>query len=110
MTDDAQVFWTEVPSCGVHGPMKYRFKMCLWTCPGWDGEGCDDTPDVTDEERYYRSLGTAEPGSFAPGSYGYDDGESPAEAFLRSRNITVRIDAATADAARDDRPGPPAPV
>lgn len=100
MSGDAQVFMAEPPSCGVHGPMKYRFAMCLWTCPGWDGEGCDDTADVTDEELYWKQIGTAEPGSFEVGSYGYDDHTEAGR--LEPREITVRIDTATADAALEN--------
>ena len=36
------------PRCPVHGEMKRRAGDCgngyagtTWTCPGWDGEGCD---------------------------------------------------------------------
>jgi hypothetical protein len=27
--------------CLTHGPMKYRFALDWWECPGFDGEGCN---------------------------------------------------------------------
>jgi hypothetical protein len=35
------------PECPAHGPMKRRegsvqgYTATVWTCPGFDGEGCD---------------------------------------------------------------------
>jgi hypothetical protein len=28
--------WT----CALHGPLRYRFALDRWECPGFDGEGC----------------------------------------------------------------------
>lgn len=27
-------------TCGIHGPMKFRFERELYECVGYDGEGC----------------------------------------------------------------------
>lgn len=30
-----------VVECLTHGPMKERFALDWWECPGFDGEGCE---------------------------------------------------------------------
>lgn len=37
-------------TCLTHGPLKYRFGLKWYECVGFDGEGCEDTMIVYDED------------------------------------------------------------
>jgi hypothetical protein len=39
--------WT----CAVHGPLRYRFELDAWVCPGFDGEGCVTVTTAEDVDR-----------------------------------------------------------
>jgi hypothetical protein len=49
----------EAPQCPHHGQMRQDFARDLWTCAGWDGEGCDHT--VRNEDLEPRYIGIAGP-------------------------------------------------
>lgn len=38
------------PRCPKHGAMREDFARDLWTCAGWDGEGCGYTVQNEDRE------------------------------------------------------------
>jgi hypothetical protein len=56
MTTDPGMFISPIPDCPEHrGPMRYDLGRRVYTCQGWDGEGCDyETPGE------WRKLGDAE--------------------------------------------------
>ena len=54
-SDMTSVFGLPIPACPVHGRMKLRYRLDWWTCPGWDGEGCD-TPNVTMEDLHRQAV------------------------------------------------------
>lgn len=48
LTGSGPVYIAVAPRCPEHGEMKARsgdvgngYTGTTWTCPGWDGEGCD---------------------------------------------------------------------
>ncbi len=51
-------FWiAPLPQCPTHGRMHLDADADTWTCPGYDGEGCD-TPPVRTDDADWRPGGT----------------------------------------------------
>lgn len=52
MIEGGQVFMKPMPRCPVHGQMRMSREVppprVLWTCAGWDGEGCGNEIDGAD--------------------------------------------------------------
>ena len=55
---EAKLWSAPQPRCPVHGQMHFDFPVDRWTCPGWDGEGCDHT--VRSEDQDWTYLGTTD--------------------------------------------------
>lgn len=52
----SDAWFATVPRCPVHGQLHH--DRDTWTCPGWDGEGCDYAVTAADLKWAY--LGKAE--------------------------------------------------
>lgn len=51
------LYFQPEPRCPTHGQMHYQKSHDWWTCPGYDGEGCEYR--VTSEETW-TPLGTVD--------------------------------------------------